>query len=35
MYQKSESEGAWVDDLSDFAGDSDYAVTHFKDEFFR
>ena len=34
MYQKSESEGAWVDDLSDFAGDSDYAVTHFKDEFF-
>ena len=33
MYQKSESEGAWGDDLSDFV-DGDYAVTHFKDEFF-
>ena len=33
MYQKSESEGAWGDDLSDFVG-GDYAVTHFKDEFF-
>jgi len=33
MYQKSESEGAWGDDLSDFVG-GDFAVTHFKDEFF-
>ena len=33
MYQKSESEGAWGDDLSDFVP-GDYAVTHFKDEFF-
>jgi outer membrane receptor protein involved in Fe transport len=33
MYQKSESEGAWADDLSDFV-EGDYAVTHFKDEFF-
>jgi len=33
MYQKSESEGAWADDLSDFVP-GDYAVTHFKDEFF-
>jgi len=33
MYQKSESEGAWGDDLSDFTA-GDFAVTHFKDEFF-
>ena len=31
MYQKSESEGAWADDLSQ---SGDYAVTHFQDEFF-
>jgi iron complex outermembrane receptor protein len=41
MYQKSESEGAWGDDLnrsqtitSDSLASSDYAVTHFQDEFF-
>ena len=32
IYQKSESEGSWGDDLSDFV-DGDYAVTHFKEEF--
>jgi iron complex outermembrane receptor protein len=33
MHQKSESKGAWGDDLSDFVPGK-YAVTHFKDEFF-
>ena len=33
MAQRSESEGAWGDDLSDILQSGDYAVTHFKDEF--
>lgn len=32
MYQKSEQEGSWGDDLSDFVPGK-YAVTHFKPEF--
>jgi outer membrane receptor protein involved in Fe transport len=32
MYQKSEQEGSWGDDLSDFVP-GDYAVSHIKDEF--
>ena len=35
MYQKSESKGAWGDDLSDVLQSGKYAVTHFKDEFFN
>ncbi len=35
MYQKSESEGAWGDDLSDVLQSGKYAVTHFQDEFFN
>jgi iron complex outermembrane receptor protein len=36
MFQKSESEGAWGDDLSDILQDGSpkHAVTHFKDEYF-
>jgi len=34
MAQKSESKGAWGDDLSDILQTGDHAVTHFKDEFF-
>ena len=34
MYTKSESEGAWGDDLSDTMQSGKYAVTHFQDEFF-
>ena len=34
MFQKSKSGGAWGDDLSNILQTGDYAVTHFKDEFF-
>jgi len=34
MMQKSESEGAWGDDLSDILQSGDHAVTHFKDEYY-
>ena len=34
MYQKSESKGAWGDDMSDILQSGKYAVSHFQDEFF-
>lgn len=34
MYQKSETQGAWGDDLQDEINSGKYAVTHFSDEFF-
>ena len=34
MYQNAESRGSWGDDLSNILQSGDYAVSHFKDEFF-
>ncbi|MGQ0430121.1 MAG: TonB-dependent receptor plug domain-containing protein, partial [Gammaproteobacteria bacterium] len=33
MYQKSEQEGSWGDDLRNVLASGDYAVAHFRDEF--